>query len=90
MMQLKGNTLVSTLLIALLLINAVTAQNAYILPGLNQQIVDLDIDQRSVPLSFLTAHNNVSNIHRGQAQSKYLFNSAFQVSIQCIILLIIV
>ena len=69
-------------LIFLLFVNAVTAQNAHIIPSLNQQIIDLDTNQTSVSLSFLTAVNNVSNIYRGRAQSKYLLDGTSQVSIK--------
>lgn len=56
-----------------------TAQRPSISPATSEQHIDIDSDQRSLPLSFLVASDD-GNINSGRAQSKHILNGVTQVS----------
>ena len=58
-----------------------TAQRPAITPATSEQHINLDVDQRTLPLSFLVVSDSDGNINSGQAQSKYLLNGVTQVCI---------
>ena len=58
-----------------------TAQRPAITPATSEQHINLDVDQRTLPLSFLVVSDSDGNINSGQAQSKYLLDGVTQVCI---------
>lgn len=65
---------------SLLLITTTTGQNRPVInPTQSERHINLDINQESLPLSFLDVSDNDGNINSGQAQSKHLLNGVTQV-----------